>query len=125
MITFRHKGNFEKTSWFLTKAMKRDYFNRLKKYAEEGVNALASATPKDSGNTASCWDYEIKMGNGYCQISWFNTNVNDGVNIALILQYGHGTGTGGYVVGVDYINPTMAPIFDKIANEAWKEVVSP
>lgn len=96
----------------------------LKKYGDEGVNALASATPYDSGETAASWGYEIeKTGSGY-SIHWVNDHINQGVNIALILQYGHGTGTGGYVQGRDYINPAIAPIFDKIAEDAWREVTN-
>jgi hypothetical protein len=94
----------------------------LKKYGEEGVKALRDATPKDSGETADSWGYEItKDGRGYV-ITWTNSKKNKGVPIAIILQYGHGTGTGGYVEGRDYINPATRPIFDAIAEEAWKEV---
>ena len=94
----------------------------LDKYGKRGVDALRSATPIDSGLTADSWEYEIeKTANGY-GISWNNTNVNKGVKIALLLQYGHGTGTGGFVQGVDYINPALTPIFDELANAAWNEV---
>lgn len=96
----------------------------LKKYGEIGVEALAAATPKDTGTTAASWRYEIvKKRDGY-SLYWCNDNVHNGVNIALILQYGHGTGTGGYVKGMDYINPAIRPIFDAIANDAWREVTS-
>lgn len=124
MIRFRHKGDFEKTAKFLTRAQKRTYLDHLKEYGARGVEALSAATPVDSGKTASSWDYTITQGNGYVEICWSNSNVNKGVNIAVILQYGHGTRHGGYVEGIDYINPAMRPIFEAIADEAWKGVVS-
>lgn len=124
MITFQHRGSFNKTEKFLNAAFKRSYLNVLDKYGQIGVDALRAATPKDSGKTADSWDYVIERERDRITISWVNDNVNDHVNIALILQYGHGTGSGGYVRGRDYINPTMQPIFDGMAEEAWKEVVS-
>lgn len=96
----------------------------LERYAQMGVSALASATPVDSGQTASCWGYEIEVSGEDATIYWTNTNQNKGVYIAVILQYGHGTGTGGYVQGRDYINPAIRPVFEKIAEEAWREVTS-
>lgn len=99
-----------------------DNFSELDRLALEGVAALALATPRDTGATATSWDYEIKRSNGQISIYWTNDNVNKGVNIAVILQYGHGTRNGGYVMGRDYINPAIRPIFDKIAEAAWKEV---
>lgn len=96
--------------------------NILDKYGKQGVSALSSATPVDSGLTANSWRYEIETKGDQTTIYWSNSNINKGVNIAVILQYGHGTRNGGYVVGRDYINPAMRPIFDSIANEAWKEV---
>ena len=96
----------------------------LNKYAQIGVDALSAATPKDSGETASAWGYEIERDATGYSIHWTNDNINKGVNIAVILQYGHGTGTGGYVQATDYINPAMAPIFEQIANDAWNEVTS-
>lgn len=98
--------------------------NILQKYGSKGVAALASTTPIDSGQTASSWTYEIEVSGESATIYWINTNENKGVNIAVILQYGHGTGTGGYVQGRDYINPAIQPIFDQIVNEAWMEVVN-
>lgn len=124
MIRFKHRGNFNNIEKFLNKVSGSSYLNILDQYGQEGVQALSSATPKDSGITASSWDYEIERGADTTRISWFNTNVNENVNIAVILQYGHGTGTGGYVQGRDYINPAMRPVFDKIAEQAWKEVQS-
>lgn len=124
MIRFRHKGDFTHAERFLKKASERSHLHVLEKYGRAGVEALASATPTDSGKTASSWSYEIEQKNGKYTIYWTNSNINDGVNIAVILQYGHGTGTGGYVSGIDYINPAIRPIFDEIANNAWKEVTS-
>lgn len=122
MITFRQKGDFTKTTKFLGNAQKGNYLKILDKYGREGVAALASATPVDSGITAASWYYTIERGSGTTRIVFGNANVNDGVPIAIILQYGHGTGTGGWVQGRDYINPAIQPIFDKIAENAWREV---
>lgn len=124
VITFHHKGNFQKTDNFLKKAKQGDYFRSLERFAQEGVNALASATPIDSGKTAASWDYTISRSKGSVSITWTNSNINDGVNIAVIIQYGHGTRNGGYVQGRDYINPAIRPVFDKIAENVWKEVTS-
>lgn len=122
-IFFTHKGDFEKTEKFLKKSLGRDWLNVLEKYAIDGVRALADATPKDSGETAASWNYEIIQNNGSVSIVWNNSHIEKGyANIALMLQYGHGTGNGGYVVGRDYINPALQPIFDKMADAAWKEV---
>lgn len=122
MIVFRHKGNFEKTSKFLNKMKSAKYTSVLLKYGQIGVQALASATPMESGKTAGSWSYKIEETNGGATIAWYNTNNNQNVNIALILQYGHGTGTGGYVAGRDYINPAIRPVFDNMTEEIWKEV---
>ena len=122
MISFRQKGDFSKLTSFLEKAKEAVRLGNLDKYGKEGVAALASATPVDSGLTASSWYYEITHTNGSATISFFNSNIQNGVPIAIVLQYGHGTGTGGWVQGRDYINPAIRPIFDKITNEAWKEV---
>lgn len=124
MIRFKHKGDFKHTERFFKKAVEKSYLHTLKKYGLAGVQALASATPKESGATAAAWSYEIVKTDGGYSIYWSNSNTNNGVNIAVILQYGHGTGTGGYVRGIDYIDPAIRPIFDQIANEAWKEVTS-
>ena len=125
MISFRQKGDFSKLTRFLEKAKNAVHLGILDKYGREGVAALASATPLDSGKTASSWYYEVQHNNGTASINFYNSNVNKGVPIAIILQYGHGTGTGGWVQGRDYINPAIQPIFDKIANEAWREVTKP
>ena len=122
MITFKHKGNFERTDRLLKGAKEKKYLKVLDKYGQEGVAALAAATPTDSGLTAESWDYKIQNGSGEYRIMWTNSNVNDGVPIAIIIQYGHGTGTGGYVQGRDYINPAMRSVFDNIADKAWEEV---
>lgn len=124
MISFKHRGNFNRTEKFLNTVKGAGYLNKLAKYGQMGVDALAAATPVDSGLTAASWTYEITSDGKSTTISWINTNVNKYVNIAIILQYGHGTGTGGYVKGRDYINPAMRPIFDQIAQEAWKEVTT-
>ena len=122
MITFRQKGDFSKLTRFLERAKEAVHLGDLDKYGRAGVAALASATPIDSGETASSWYYEITNKNGSAVISFRNSNVQNGVPIAIILQYGHGTGTGGWVQGRDYINPAIQPIFDQIANNAWKGV---
>lgn len=125
MISFRQKGDFSRATRYLKKVKEAASLNNvLEKYGREGVAALSSATPVDSGKTASSWDYIITRQIGSATISFINNNVNKGVQIAIILQYGHGTGTGGYVEGRDYINPAIQPVFDKLANEAWKEVTS-
>ena len=124
MIKIKQSGNFNNTERFFKKLQKMDVYNILEKYAQEGVIALASATPVNSGKTAASWDYEIIKKNGRISIYWTNSNINNGVPIAVILQYGHGTNGGGYVHGRDYINPALKPIFDKIAENAWKEVTS-
>lgn len=122
MIRFRQKGDFSNLSRFLERAKNAVKIGDLDQYGREGVAALASATPKDSGLTANSWYYEIKRENGSVTISFHNSHINDGVPIAIILQYGHGTGNGGWVEGIDYINPAIRPIFNKIADNAWKEV---
>lgn len=94
----------------------------LEPYAQQGVNALATLTPQDTGLTAASWGYEIVIDGGSVFINWFNTNENDGALVAILLQYGHGTGTGGYISGTDYINPAMKPIFDQIAADVWRKV---
>lgn len=122
MIKFRHKGDFSRTVRFMEGAKKAVRLADLDKFGREGVAALASATPVGSGLTASSWYYEVVNRNGTARISFYNSNIQNGVPIAIILQYGHGTRNGGWVQGRDYINPAIQPIFDKIANQAWKEV---
>ena len=124
MITFRHKGDYSKATRWFEKLKEAARLGVLDKYGRAGVKALASATPVDSGVTASSWSYEIEHSSGSAKLIFTNSNVNKGVNIAIILQYGHGTGTGGWVQGRDYINPAIQPIFDEITEAAWKEVTS-
>ena len=109
---------------FLNSMKRQSYLNALDRYGQLGVEALAASTPVDSGKTAASWTYEIERTRDVTRITWLNTNVNKHVNIAIILQYGHGTGTGGYVQGRDYINPAMKPVFDHIAEQVWMEVTS-
>lgn len=122
LITFKHKGDFSNLTRFLERAKEAVHIGDLDKYGRAGVEALASATPVDSGETANSWYYEITNSNGSAKITFNNSNIQNGVPIAIILQYGHGTGTGGWVEGRDYINPAIQPIFDEIANNAWREV---
>ena len=123
MISFRQKGDFSELTRFLEKAKETVKIGELDRYGKEGVAALSSATPIDTGKTANSWFYKINRSPGSVSISFHNSNVVDGVPIAVILQYGHGTRNGGWVQGRDYINPAIQPIFDKIANNAWKEVI--
>ncbi|HHW90655.1 MAG TPA: HK97 gp10 family phage protein [Clostridiales bacterium] len=123
MISFRQKGDFSKLTRFLEKAKETVRLGDLDKYGREGVAALASATPIDSGQTAKSWHYKIIHKNGSVSITFYNSNIQNGVPIAIILQYGHATRNGGWVQGRDYINPAIRPIFDKIANEARREVI--
>lgn len=123
-ISFKNKGDFSKTTRYFQRAkqtLKNIDFN---KYGKEGVKALSNSTPIDSGLTSSSWYYEIIKENGIVRISFNNSNIQNGVPIAIILQYGHGTRNGGWVQGRDYINPSIQPLFDKIANDAWREVVT-
>ena len=124
MITVVQKGNFSKTERFFERCLNLIHSGKLDKYGKEGVAALAAATPVETGKTASSWDYEIVNDRGTLCINWFNTNMNDGVCIAVLIQYGHGLDGGGYVQGLDYVNPAMRPIFNRIADGVWKEVTS-
>ena len=122
VIRFKHKGDFSKTLNFFKRVDERTYMPLLRKYGRIGVDALASATPKDTGKTAMSWKYRIEQEGHRVSIQWYNTNENKGVNIAVILEYGHGTRQGGYVKGRQYIKPTIRPVFDALAEEAWGEV---
>lgn len=124
MITLTTKGDLSKTDKFLDKLLKRDIYSKLEVYAQRGVEALAAATPKRSGLTAASWIYEIDRSPNAINITWKNTNVNKSANIAILIQYGHGTRNGGYVRGIDYINPALKPVFDEIAESVWKEVTT-
>lgn len=124
MITLSQTGDWKKTTAFLEHAKKADITRVLKKYGDLGVQALRDATPKDTGKTANSWGFVLRISRNRYSIEWTNTNIVDGVPIALVIQYGHATPTGGYVKGRDYINPALRPIFDKLAEDAWKEVVN-
>lgn len=122
VISFVQHGDFKKSLTFMTRARSRNVRGILEKYGQRGVEALAIVTPKATGKTAASWSYEIKMDDNGATLCWKNANIVDGVPIAVILQYGHGTRNGGYVQGTDYINPVMKPLFDEIAAELWREV---
>ena len=124
MISFSHKGDLSKTSRFLKRAKNAIRLSDLAKYGEKGVAALASATPVDTGLTARSWYYSITNSRGLITIKFDNSNIQNGVPIAIILQYGHGTRNGGWVQGRDYINPAIQPIFDQMVNELWREVTA-
>ena len=123
VIVFRQKGNFKNTERFLKRANRFSIDQLLERYGQEGVESLRAATPKDTGLTANSWYYKVKKETGRITITWSNSNIQNGVPIAVILQYGHATRNGGYVEGIDYINPAMRPIFDRIAARAWEEVM--
>lgn len=122
MISFNQKGDLSKTIDFLNGLKKKHIETMLSKYGQQGVDALSKATPVDTGETANSWKFKIESKKGKATIIWYNTNVVNGVPIAILLQYGHGTQNGGYIQGRDYINPAMRPIFDRMANDIWKEV---
>lgn len=123
-ISFSSPGSFDKTEKFLQKMLKFDIDKIVSSQAARGVAALARSTPRDSGLSALSWDYEIKKTSGSVIINWTNKDVENGYPVAVMIQYGHGTGTGGYVVGIDYINPAMRPVFEDIAQTVWKAVTS-
>lgn len=122
MISFRQKGDFSKTLKYLDRIRDPVKMGILDKYGREGVAALSSATPVNTGATANSWYYKIEKDRNTAKVVFYNSHINKGVPIAIIIQYGHGTGTGGWVQGRDYINPAIRPIFDKMANDVWKEV---
>ena len=124
MIWYSSPGNFDKTLKFLEFMKSGDLFSQLDHYGRVGVDALSSASPVDTGLMSQSWGYQLGHEKGRYSISWFNTDREGGVNIAVIIQYGHGTGTGGYVQGRDYINPAMRPIFDKIVADIWRQVTN-
>ena len=124
MVNFSESGSWSATERFLLAIKRGSRYESLAAAAQRGVDALAAATPVDSGLTAASWNYRIETTPFSAKITWTNTHINEGVPIAVILQYGHGTGTGGYVVGRDYINPVMRPVFEEIANDVWREVTS-
>ena len=120
MISLTSSGSFKKTESFLQAMLRGNVFNQLESYGQIGVDALAAATPVDTGLTANSWAYKITKTKGRHTIEWYNTNSN----VAILIQYGHGTGTGGYVQGRDYINPVIQPLFDQIANDVWEQVTN-
>lgn len=122
LIKFNHKGDFSNTERFFNRVLRMDYLNILEKYGQKGVLALQNATPHGSGKTADSWDFGIEKGNGSVTLYWTNSNERNGVNIAVLLIYGHGLHNGGYVQGNDFVTPAIRPIFEQIANESWKEV---
>lgn len=122
MISFRQKGDFSKLNRYFEKLKEAAKISILDKYGRAGVEALSSATPTRTGVTAASWSYKINRKNGSVSLDFYNSNINKGVPIAIIIQYGHGTGTGGWVEGIDYINPAIQPLFKQLADDAWKEV---
>lgn len=122
MITFRSKGDFSKATRYFERVKEAAKVGILDKYGRAGIAALSSATPIESGLAAGSWGYEIEHGRNSARIIFTNSDIENGFPVAIMLQYGHGTGTGGWVEGRDYINPAIQPIFDQIANEAWREV---
>lgn len=123
MVTFKSNGDFKKTNKFLKGIVEELYLKELERYAKAGVDALSNATPVDSGETASSWGYRIVKEHGNYKIIWTNSNESNGIPIAILIQYGHSTRNGGYVEGRDFINPAIRPIFDQMAEEAWRGVV--
>ena len=124
MVKITNRGNFDKTFKFIKSMKDRRYLDALKQYAQEGVDALTAATPRDTGKTADSWSYRIQETNNGATIYFTNDNAPNGVSVAFLIQYGHATRNGGYVQGIDYINPALKPIFEKMANNMWKEVTS-
>lgn len=122
MLSIESSGSFKNSQSFLQRLLGDQIAQALRKYGQEGVDALSNATPIDSGLTASSWRYEVKRSGKSYSIIWSNTHVEDGRPVAILLQYGHGTGTGGWVQGRDYINPVILPLFDKIADDVWRVV---
>lgn len=122
MISFKHKGNFEKTTAFLTAAGNGDYLRGLDVYGDLGVKLLKEATPKRTGKTSESWSYSIEKTKTGISINWNNSNISKGLNVAILIQYGHGTPQGYYVEGVDYINPALKPLFDTLGKQLWEEV---
>lgn len=122
MIRFHQRGSTKNTMSFLKRIKSREYLKNLEKFGEYGVAALSAATPMDTGKTAQSWGYSIEIDDKGGRIAWTNSNANDGANVAILIQYGHGTRSGTYVEGIDYINPAMRPLFEELARNVWKEV---
>lgn len=124
MLVITRRGHFERSKHMLSRSLNMDIRKILNNCGKQGVEALTSATPKRTGKTAASWSYEISKTSTGWAVTWNNSNINKGVNIAIIIQYGHGTGTGAYVQGIDYINPAIRPVFENMASEVWREVRS-
>ncbi len=124
MIRVTSTGSFDKTIKFLNNLNDKEIYNNLEHFGRVGVDALARSTPQESGETAQSWGFTVNRTGGRCSINWFNEHNVDGINIAVIIQYGHGTGTGGYIQGRDYINPAMRPVFDRILDDVWRQVTN-
>ena len=122
LINFTHKGSFKNSEQFFNRVLRRDWANLLAKYGVEGVNILKKATPEDSGETANSWNFEIEKKQGQITLAWTNSHENQGVNVAILIIYGHGLHNGGYVEGNDFVNPAIAPLLQELADRAWKEV---
>lgn len=122
MITVESKGSFKNIDRFLEKMSKRDILTALRAYGQDGVYALSKATPVDTGLAASSWSYQVSKKRGRYTLSWHNTNIENGIPVVILIQYGHGTRSGSWVEGVDFINPVIQPLFDRIASEIWEEV---
>lgn len=122
MFKVKHKGSFKNTENFFDRALKRDYMKILDRYGRQGVELLKAATPTDSGITAESWGYEISQSNGQVSITWTNSHENQGVNIAILIIYGHGTRNGGYVQGNNFVTPTLQPLINEMATKVWEEV---
>jgi hypothetical protein len=122
VIGFESSGSFKNTEAFLARMLNNDLAGKLRSYGKAGVQSLSKATPEETGETAHSWDFRVVQEKRGPTIEWFNTHENQGVNIAIIIQYGHGTGTGGWVPGINYVNPAMEPVFNKIMDDFWKEV---
>lgn len=122
LISFKHKGSFNNTERFFNRVLKRDWAQILERYGIEGVTLLRDATPTESGETKDSWDFEIEKSNGQITLAWTNHHENQGVNIAILIIYGHGLKNGGYVEGNDFVHPTIAPLMQELADRAWKEV---
>lgn len=124
MITISSKGDFNKTNRFLSRMGRLNLSSKVAKYGQEGVRALSSATPQSTGLAASSWGYSVKTNSNGFSLTWTNSDIENGFPVAVMIQYGHGTKNGGYVQGIDYINPAIRPIFERILNELWKEVTA-
>lgn len=122
MVTFEQHGDFSKLNKFLERCLEVVHFGWLDKYGRKGVEALSAATPKDTGLAASSWSYDIVREGKNVRIEWHNDDIENGRNVIILVQYGHATKNGGWVEGVDFINPALEPIFEEICDEVWKEV---